>query len=104
MAGPHPRAPKDGKPSTPKHAPLSPESLSLAQLRTKTIDHPMQQVQITIYIPPHTVGAIIGKGGRTILGVQREAMRRSAGHVNPIRISAVTEATESSNQNNEDAE
>ena len=108
MAGPHPRASKDGKPSTTtKHAPLSPESLSLAQLRTKTISHPMQRVQITIYIPPHTVGAIIGKGGRTILGVQREAMRRSAGHVNPIRISAVTEATESSSSNqnnNEDAE
>ena len=47
--------------------PLSPEALSLAHLRQKAISHPMQQVQITIYIPSQTVGAVIGRAGKTIL-------------------------------------
>ena len=73
--------------STSSSSPLSAESTTLARLRQKSISHPMQQCQLTIYVPPHTVGAIIGRGGRTILSVQREAMRRSAGHVAPVRIS-----------------
>jgi len=72
---------------------LSPEALSLAQLRQKTISHPTQQVQITMYIPPHSVGAVIGRGGRTIVSVQREAMRCNAGHVTPIRISVLNDST-----------
>ncbi|KAL7532552.1 hypothetical protein ACHAXR_006332 [Thalassiosira sp. AJA248-18] len=77
-------------PNAPPHTTsLSPESLSLARLRQKSISHPMQQCQLTIYVPPHTVGAVIGRGGRTILNVQREAMRRSAGHVAPVRISVL---------------
>lgn len=77
---------------------LSPEALSLAHLRQKSISHPMQQCQLTIFVPPHTVGAVIGRGGRTILNVQREAMRRSAGHVAPVRISVL--GSNSSNSNN----
>ena len=76
-----------------------PEALSLAQLRQKTISHPTQQVQITMYVPPHTVGAVIGRGGRTIVSVQREAMRCNAGHVTPIRISVLND---SSNTTRED--
>eukprot|EP00581_Thalassiosira_minuscula_P012844 CAMPEP_0183717770 /NCGR_PEP_ID=MMETSP0737-20130205/11268_1 /TAXON_ID=385413 /ORGANISM="Thalassiosira miniscula, Strain CCMP1093" /LENGTH=682 /DNA_ID=CAMNT_0025947247 /DNA_START=122 /DNA_END=2170 /DNA_ORIENTATION=- len=68
---------------------LTPESLSLAHLRQKSISHPLQQCQLTIYVPPHTVGAVIGRGGRTILNVQREAMRRSGGHAGPVRISVL---------------
>ncbi|KAL7535506.1 hypothetical protein ACHAXR_007930 [Thalassiosira sp. AJA248-18] len=49
----------------------------------------MQQVQITIYVPPNSVGAIIGRGGRTVLNVQREAMKRNAGHVASVRISVL---------------
>ena len=47
--------------------PLSPEALSLAHLRQKSISHPMNQIQIIIYVPKQTVGAVIGRGGKTIL-------------------------------------
>ena len=89
--------------TTPQDVPADnqplPEALSLAQLRQKTISHPTQQVQITMYVPPHTVGAVIGRGGRTIVSVQREAMRCNAGHVTPIRISVLND---SSNTTRED--
>jgi len=86
--------------SPSQHISLSPESLSLAHLRQKSISHPMQQCQLTIYVPPHTVGAVIGRGGRTILNVQREAMRRSAGHVAPVRISVLGNSNSTSTQAN----
>jgi len=92
-------ASNNNNPSHP-HSVLSPESVSLAHLRQKSISHPMQQCQLTIYVPPHTVGAVIGRGGRTILNVQREAMRRSAGHVAPVRISVLGSNSSNSSSNN----
>ena len=95
MAPPRRRAADNNTPqdAAADSQPLSPEALSLAQLRQKTISHPTQQVQITMYIPPHSVGAVIGRGGRTIVSVQREAMRCNAGHVTPIRISVLNDST-----------
>jgi len=96
MAPPRRRVAADNNTPQDKAAddqPLSSEALSLAQLRQKTISHPTQQVQITMYIPPHSVGAVIGRGGRTIVSVQREAMRCNAGHVTPIRISVLNDST-----------
>ncbi|KAL7498315.1 hypothetical protein ACHAWT_007643 [Skeletonema menzelii] len=69
--------------------PPSSEALALARLRQKAISHPLQQCQLTIYVPPNAVGAIIGRGGRTILSVQQEAKRRSLGHDMGVRIHVV---------------
>ncbi|KAL7541459.1 hypothetical protein ACHAWF_006941 [Thalassiosira exigua] len=78
-----------GKPPHDGPVHLSSESLALARLRQKSISHPLQQCQLAVYVPPRHVGAVIGRGGRTILSVQREAMRRSAGHAAPVRISVL---------------
>lgn len=56
-------SPTDNQPPPP----LSPEALSLAHLREKSISHPMNQIQIIVYVPTQFVGAIIGRGGKTIL-------------------------------------
>lgn len=44
---------------------------------------------MAIYVPPSSVGAIIGRGGRTILNIQREASKRSYGHAGPVRINVL---------------
>lgn len=67
-------------------APPSVEALSLARLRQKAICHSLQQCQLTIYVPPNAIGAIIGRGGRSILSIQQEAKRRSLGHDIGVRI------------------
>ncbi|KAL7487323.1 hypothetical protein ACHAW6_012922 [Cyclotella cf. meneghiniana] len=64
-------------------------SIALSRLRLKSISHPQQQCQASIYVPSHAVGAVIGRGGRTILNVQREAMRKSLGHGGAVRISVL---------------
>ncbi|ACI64994.1 hypothetical RNA binding protein [Thalassiosira pseudonana CCMP1335] len=69
--------------------PTTPESLALSCLRQTAISHPAQQCQITIYVPSYSVGAVIGRGGKTILNVQREAMKRSVGHTGPVKISVL---------------
>lgn len=69
-------------------------SSDLAILRHAAISHPQEQVTLTCYIPPSKVGAVIGRGGRSILGIQREASRRSLNHPSPVRMSVVgTSAT-----------
>ncbi|KAL3803538.1 hypothetical protein HJC23_014086 [Cyclotella cryptica] len=82
--------------TSPQHANINihppsttPESLALSHLRLPSISHPQQQCQASIYVPSYTVGAVIGRGGRTILNVQREAMRRSLGHAGSVRISVL---------------
>eukprot|EP00574_Skeletonema_japonicum_P005446 CAMPEP_0201722956 /NCGR_PEP_ID=MMETSP0593-20130828/7154_1 /ASSEMBLY_ACC=CAM_ASM_000672 /TAXON_ID=267983 /ORGANISM="Skeletonema japonicum, Strain CCMP2506" /LENGTH=485 /DNA_ID=CAMNT_0048213979 /DNA_START=120 /DNA_END=1577 /DNA_ORIENTATION=+ len=80
--------------------PPSTEALALARLRQKAISHPLQQCQLTIYVPPSAVGAIIGRGGRTILSIQQEAKRRSLGHDMGVRIHVVGGT---SNNNNSSA-
>lgn len=64
-------------------------SSELAMLRQPAIAHPQQQVTLTCYIPPNKVGAVIGRGGRSIIGIQREASRRSFNHPSPVRMSVV---------------
>mmetsp|Transcript_21456 Transcript_21456/g.36417 ORF Transcript_21456/g.36417 Transcript_21456/m.36417 type:complete len:479 (-) Transcript_21456:1851-3287(-) len=81
--------------------PPSTEALALARLRQKAISHPLQQCQLTIYVPPNAVGAIIGRGGRTILSIQQEAKRRSLGHDMGVRIHVVGGI--SNNNNNSSA-
>ncbi|KAL3806318.1 hypothetical protein ACHAXA_001058 [Cyclostephanos tholiformis] len=73
----------------PPPPPLAAESQSLARMRQMAVNHPTQQVRLTMYVPPRTVGAVIGRGGRTVLSVQREATRRSGGHVGPVRVSVL---------------
>ena len=68
---------------------LTPESLSLARLRQSAVNHPAQIVRLALYVPPRAVGAVIGRGGRTVLSVQREATRRSGGHAGPVRVSVL---------------
>jgi hypothetical protein len=70
-------------------AAATPESLALSRLRVKSISHPLQQCQITVFVPPNTVGAIIGRGGGKILSVQKEAMRKSLGHTGTVKISVL---------------
>lgn len=70
----------------PPVPPPSTELLDLARLRQKAIAHPLQQCQLTLYVPPDRIGAIIGRGGRTILSIQQEAKRRSLGHDIGVRI------------------
>lgn len=69
----------------------------LAILRQSGIAHPQQQVTLTCYIPPSKVGAVIGRGGRSILGIQREASRRSFNHPSPVRMSIVGTTPSSGN-------
>ena len=69
--------------------PPSEEALALARLRQKGISHPLQQCQLTMYVPLGAVGSIIGRGGRTILSTQQEAKRRSLGHDIGVRIHVV---------------
>mmetsp|Transcript_13169 Transcript_13169/g.18865 ORF Transcript_13169/g.18865 Transcript_13169/m.18865 type:complete len:302 (-) Transcript_13169:208-1113(-) len=83
--------------------PPSTEALALARLRQKAISHPLQQCQLTIYVPPNAVGAIIGRGGRTILSVQQEAKRRSLGHDMGVRIHVVGGTNSNNNNNNSSA-
>ncbi len=83
--------------SPPPLPPPSTEALALARLRQKAISHPLQQCQLTIYVPPHAVGAIIGRGGRTILSIQQEAKRRSLGHDMGVRIHVVGGISNSAN-------
>ncbi|KAL3761863.1 hypothetical protein ACHAWU_009028 [Discostella pseudostelligera] len=61
----------------------------LAKLRNSSISHPTQQIQLALYVPPTSVGAIIGRGGRTIINIQREAMKRSLGHTGSVRINVL---------------
>lgn len=70
----------------PPIPPPSTELLALARFREKAIAHPLQQCQLTLYVPPDRIGAIIGRGGRTILSIQQEAKRRSLGHDMGVRI------------------
>lgn len=75
--------------NSPQHITPSAEALALSRLRVKSISHPLQQCQITIYVPPNAVGAVIGRGGKTILNVQKEALKRSLGHTGAVRISVL---------------
>ena len=75
--------------NSPQHITPSAESLALSRLRAKSISHPLQQCQVTIYVPPNTVGAVIGRGGKTILNVQKEASNRSLGHAGAVRINVL---------------
>ena len=72
-------------------------SSDLAILRHAAISHPQEQVTLTCYIPPSKVGAVIGRGGRSILGIQREASRRSFNHPSPVRMSVVGTSTTANN-------
>jgi hypothetical protein len=90
--------------NSPQHNTPSAESLVLSRLRANSISHPLQQCQITIYVPPTSVGAVIGKGGKTILNVQKEAMKRSLGHTGAVRISVLGGNNSPSNNMDEEAE
>lgn len=78
--------PENNTQPPPPIPPPSTELLALARLRQKAIAHPLQQCQLTLYVPPDRIGAIIGRGGRTILSIQQEAKRRSLGHDIGVRI------------------
>jgi len=69
----------------------APQSISekLALLRTPSISHPKQHVTLTCYIPPSKVGAVIGRGGRSILSIQQKASRKNSGHQSPVRMSVI---------------
>lgn len=82
----------NSKKAPPQRKQTSPTTLALAALREKSIQHPLQLCQLTLYVQPHTVGAIIGLRGRTILTVQREAMRNTMGHEGVIKISVMNES------------
>ena len=92
--------PDNDSPQPPPLPAPSTEALALARLRQKAISHPLQQCQLIIYVPPHAVGAIIGRGGRTILSIQQEAKRRSLGHDIGVRIHVVGGISNSSNATN----
>ena len=82
----------NSKKTPPQRKQTSPATLALAALRETSIQHPLQLCQLTLYVQPHTVGAIIGLRGRTILTVQREAMRNTMGHEGVIKISVMNES------------
>jgi len=82
----------NSKKTPPQRKQTSPATLALAALREKSIQHPLQLCQLTLYVQPHTAGAIIGLRGRTILTVQREAMRNTMGHEGVIKISVMNES------------
>ncbi len=84
--------PENNTQPPPPIPPPSTELLALARLR-QTIAHPLQQCQLTLYVPPDRIGAIIGRGGRTILSIQQEAKRRSLGHDIGVRIHVAGGAT-----------
>ena len=59
------------------------------------IAHPQQHVVLTCYIPPSKVGAVIGRQGKTILGVQRDAsVRMSVGTAVPSTYSKDNDDTQ----------
>ena len=75
--------------STAISAEVSATQQLLAKLRASSIFHPTQEIQLAVYVPPTSVGAIIGRGGRIILNISREAMKRSLGHAGSVRINVL---------------
>ena len=61
----------------------------LIDLRAPAIAHPHQLLTLTCYVPPSTIGSVIGRRGQAVLALQREATKRSGGASGTVRVSVV---------------